>query len=144
MLASGAEGRIEAEHWTFSVGSPFRPRRAEPFFGYEPQWARGEFLRSGNTGTYAVEAAALMGFEDIRLLGIDLRFDLGKSHFYGQNKYNGVRIRHNRRWMRTVVAAFDALRRKLNAMGRTLINESEYDGPLDDVLPKEKSRWLKT
>ena len=44
----------------------------------------GRFLFSGNSATYSIEAAALLGFKDIRLLGIDLVYpDKGPTHFFG-------------------------------------------------------------
>ena len=132
------------DRWTWSVGRVFTPKRARPFLGYEPKWQHGEFLRSGNTGTYAIEAAALMGCTEIRLLGIDLRFDLKESHFFGVNKHNGQRIRHKQNHLRRLPLAYRAIHDKLKEMGVQVINESPIPGPLDEWIPREKSPWLKT
>jgi len=143
-LAAKAQKHLkEIDHWTYFVREPFIPKRQQPYLGYEPEWQNGVLLRSGNTGTYALEIAALMGFTEIRLLGIDLRFDLPTSHFYGVNKYRGHRIKHTQRHLRRVVLAYAALQDRLKDMGVKVINESPIDGPLDDHIPKEKSPWLK-
>lgn len=84
-----------------------------------------------------------MGFTEIRLLGIDLRFDLAKSHFYGVNKHRGQRIRHKPSHIRRVVQSYGALHDILADHGVRVVNESPIEGPLDEVLPKEKSPWLK-
>jgi len=48
------------------------------------------FLYSGNSGTYAMEAAALMGFKEIRLLGIDLRIRSEKLALLRERESGGV------------------------------------------------------
>jgi hypothetical protein len=143
-LAFGAQKMLRGiNHWTYSVTEPFAPKPRLPYSGYEPDWPRGVLLRTGNTGTYALEAAALMGYTEIRLLGIDLRFDLKTSHFYGENKYRGVRIKHRATHLRRVVKAYAAITAKLGDMGVKVITESPIEGPLDDFIPKETSPWLK-
>ena len=129
--------------WTWDVGRAFTPKLRQPCLGYEPSWTTGVFLRSGNTGTYAIEAAALMGCTEIRLLGIDLRFDLPRSHFFGTNKHKGRRITYSPRQIKRMVSAYRAIHDRLKTMGVRLINESPIDGPLDEWIPREKSKWLK-
>jgi hypothetical protein len=143
-LAVEAEEKMRGlDVWTFWVGEPFMPKPRLPYLGCELSWKHGRLVRTGNTGTYALEAAALMGFTEIRLLGIDLRFDLAKSHFYGVNKHRGHRIRHKPSHIRRVVQSYGALHDILADHGVRVVNESPIEGPLDEVLPKEKSPWLK-
>lgn len=124
---------------TWNTGKRIRTSR-----DYAPEWKRGVFAFSGNTGTYSIEAAALMGFSDIRLLGIDLRFDLPTSHFFGRNPLpSGAPRRYNRRRIAEVVKCYGAIAAALKNEGISVVNESCYDGPLDDVLPREESPWLK-
>lgn len=143
LAAKRADDLKGLELWTFNVGDPFMPKRSKPFLGYEPRWKHGMLARSGNTGTYAIEAAALLGCTEIRLLGIDLRFDLAKSHFYGQNTYRGQRIVHKQSHLDRVTLCYRALHDRLKKEGIRLINESPYEGRLDEHIPREESPWLK-
>lgn len=102
-----------------------------------PPEAPGFFRFSGNTGTYAIEAAALMGFTEIRLVGIDLRYDHEKSHFFGNGKAEGCELRE------LALPAYRQVYRSLSEKGIKIVNESPLDGPLDDFIPKEESPWLR-
>jgi hypothetical protein len=132
---------IEVKTW--NTGRRFVPRRTLPFGGYEPSWTRGEMAFSGNTATYSLEAAALMGFTDIRLLGIDLRFDLPRSHFFGKNLYKGRPRKYPAKHIARVAQTLGAITVRLADMGIRVTNESPYDGPLDEFVPKETSPWLR-
>jgi hypothetical protein len=97
----------------------------------------GAFKFSGNSGTYALEAAALMGFTEIRMLGIDLRYDLANSHFFGNGKKEGC-------WLsKHALPAYRSVFRELTRRGVKIVNESPYEGPLDEFIPREKSAWLR-
>lgn len=108
-----------------------------------PRWRDGQFWHSGNSGTYSIEAAALMGFRDIRLLGIDLRFDLPRSHFFGQNTWRGQRIRYTPRQIAATVKAFEIVVSGVTRLGYTVTSESCYEGPLDAVLARRACPWQK-
>jgi hypothetical protein len=95
------------------------------------------FRFSGNSGTYALEAAALLGFTEIRMLGIDLRYDLRDSHFFGNGKTEGCHLNDK------ALPAYRSVYRELTERGIKIVNESAYDGPLDEFIPKEKSAWLR-
>ena len=80
-----------------------------------------------------------MGFRDIRLLGIDLRYDLPEgSHCYGDGRKEGCHLGD----MRVVLPAYEYVRKRVEAAGGTLVNESPFGGPLDKVVPRRKSEWL--
>jgi len=123
---------------------PFKARRGREDLGYVPERGKGVFCRSSNTGTYAIEAAALMGYTDIRVIGVDFSFERKQSHFYGENKFRGTKIKHSKKVLRTMLEAYEAVCRDLGSKGITVVNESPCCGPLDDFMPREKSKWLKT
>lgn len=116
------------------------PRQRCAIGGAQPHWKPGLFPYSGNSGTYAIEAAALIGFTEIRMLGIDLRYDLCNSHFFGDGRKEGCRLSNPEQ----VLAEYRALHEKLAERGTKLVNESAYAGPLDEFIPREESPWLKT
>lgn len=125
---------------------PFRADRKRPDLGYREHREQAVFCRAGNTGCYALEAAALMGFTDIRLIGIDFSFERKCSHFFGDNCVpgrSGRKIVHSKRVLRTMLEGYEAVYRDLASKGITVVNESPCRGPLDDLVPWEKSRWLK-
>lgn len=140
MRAKELKGLEEVWEWDVPE-TPFSRRVKPSAADFDACRKNGVFLRSGNTATYGTEAAILMGFRDIRLLGIDLRFDLAKSHFYGVNKHKGQRIKHGPKYIETVVRAFEVVRKDLEARGGTLTNETHIEGPLDSVLPRRLPRW---
>lgn len=96
------------------------------------------FRFSSNTGTYAIEAALLMGFRDIRMLGIDLRYDLKQSHTFGDGRKEGCHLGD----MKTVLGGYEHVARLVKQAGGTLVSESAYAGPLDAIIPRRKSEWL--
>jgi hypothetical protein len=97
----------------------------------------GVFLSSHNTGTYMVEAALLLGFRDLRMVGIDLRYDLKESHFFGDGRKEGCHLSD----LKKTVECFRQAEKMVRETGGSLVNESGYEGPLDDVIPREKGRW---
>jgi hypothetical protein len=116
-----------------------RPRRG-PFRLRPGQKPKG-FLYSGNSSTYAIEAAALMGATEIRMVGIDLFYPrVGPTHFFGDGRKEGCRLSSPER----VVEAVRCLNRELKAKGITLVNESPASGPLDGVVPRRSCPWLIT
>lgn len=81
-----------------------------------------------------------MGFRDIRLLGIDLRYDLKNSHTFGDGRKEGCHLGNKE----IVLSAFKYVAEKVNQAGGTLVSESAYEGPLDEIIPRRKSPWLIT
>lgn len=84
-----------------------------------------------------------MGFTEIRLLGMDLRFDLAKSHWYGQNLCQGQRRQYSPRRIQTWAEAYGAITADLKSRGISVVNETHIEGPLDEHIPREKPTWLK-
>lgn len=103
------------------------------------------FQRTGNTGTYALEAAALMGFKEIRMLGIDFSFDGPQTHSWGrQTKHKGGATPKRRaKLIERDVRGFKDVYRRLTHQGVRIVNESPAEGPLDAFIPRERSQWLK-
>lgn len=88
-----------------------------------------------------MEAAALLGFTDIRIVGVDLVYpEKGPTHFFGDGRKEGCRISKLTRILSTCKKVYDSLTSK----GITIVNESPVRGPLDDVVPWKESPWLKT
>lgn len=133
---------VEAWHWDVTP-IPYQHGGRPSAQDLEGWRKMGVFLRSGNTGTYAIEAAAIMGFTEIRLLGMDLRFDLAKTHFYGVNKYHGQRRQYTPKHIQGWAECFGLIADDLKDRGIDVVNETHIEGPLDDYLPREKPRWLK-
>lgn len=80
-----------------------------------------------------------MGFRDIRMLGIDLRYDLPTgTHCYGDGRKEGCHLGD----MKVVLSGYKYAARKVKEAGGTLVNESPYEGPLDEIVPRRKSEWL--
>lgn len=107
---------------------------------------RGIWPFTGNSAHYALNAARYMGFTDIRLLGIDMKFDLPKSHIQGINTdRRGNRIRYSPKQIAFWVQELAGMVRQFAGQGVSVVNESPLDGPLDAAgIPKERSSWLKT
>ena len=122
--------------WTWGLHT--YPRQRKPAGGAPPK--PGEFRFSGNTGTYAIEAAALMGFTDIRMLGIDLT-GYGKpgSHCWGDGRTEGCKLSRPVPWL---VERYRMVFEDLRDKGIRLTNESPVEGPLDAAIPKERCPWL--
>lgn len=80
-----------------------------------------------------------MGATSIHLVGIDFRYDLDKSHFFGDGRPEGckppARLTETFRIYRYL---YETLRKR----GIDLVNESPYDGPLDVILPRKVCPWL--
>ncbi len=101
----------------------------------------GQFWFSGNTATYAVQAAMLMGFTDIRLLGVDLTYDIPgekESHSFGSGKREGCRLSD----VSLILKVFGRIMKDCEREGISLVNESWVRGPLDKVMPWRESEWL--
>jgi len=145
MLAAmpGLEPGVEVRTWDTWGGAYARGWKRGRAPEWSPRWRDGQFWHSGNSGTYCIEAAALMGFRDIRLLGIDLRFDLPRSHFFGQNTWRGQRIKYTPRQIAGTVKAFEIVISGVAKLGCNVTSESCYDGPLDAVLARRACPWQK-
>jgi hypothetical protein len=101
----------------------------------------GAFWWTGNTATYAVQAAALLGFRDIRLLGVDLVYRVpgqSDSHCWGDGKKEGCRLGD----VSLILKVFARIRKDIEKRGGTLVNESPIKGPLDSVLPRRECPCL--
>ena len=120
----------KARYWDCWIPRAASPCRQPP--------SPDRFRFSSNTATYAVEAALLMGFRDIRLLGVDLRYDLKQSHFFGDGRKLGCHLYN----LKSVLDSYRWLAHTVKKAGGTLVSESPYAGPLDDVLPRRRSPWL--
>ena len=122
--------------WTWGIHTC--PYQRKPPRGHPPKL--GEFRFSGNTGTYAIEAAALMGFSDIRMLGIDLtNYGTPTSHCWGDGRTEGCRLS---RPLPYLVERYRMVFEELKSRNVKLVNESPVEGPLDAVIPKETCPWL--
>lgn len=140
-LAPGMDVRTW-ETWGGPFSRGWRPNRK---VRWEPRWTRGAFWQTGNTGTYALEAAAMIGYRDLRMLGIDLRFDLPRSHFFGENvNLKGRRITYTAKQIKSVVQGYREVVEGLRGLGCRVTSESAYDGPLDAFIPRSEGPWQKT
>lgn len=83
----------------------------------------------------------MLGFTEIRMLGIDLRYDLPKTHFFGDGKQFKCKLS---RPLKFILERYRMAFGELTERGVKIVNESPLEGPLDAFLPKEKSPWLKT
>lgn len=136
-------GKLEVRTWVTWGGTYARGWRPGKPVVWRPNWSKSAFWHTGNTGTYALEAAASIGFRDLRMLGIDMRFDLKKSHFFGENLHRGKRITYTPRAIASKVKGFKIVVEGLRGLGCTVTNESAYDGPLDAFIPRRECPWLR-
>jgi hypothetical protein len=131
--------KVERAERVWTYGLHTSPWQKNPAGGAPPRPDQ-HFRYSGNTGTYAIEAAALLGFTEVRMLGIDLRYDLAKTHFFGDGRALGCKLS---RPLDYLVNRFRMVFEQLKSRGITLVNESPLEGPLDAVIPREASPWLR-
>jgi sugar phosphate isomerase/epimerase len=111
-----------------------------PIRDKEDGWKADKFLFSGSSTTYAIEAAALMGYKEIVLIGVDyVGYEKKESHFFGNGANEGCYMPKLTR----VMEACKRIRRRLEKQGVSIYNESPVHGPLDDVFVRRESRWLK-
>jgi hypothetical protein len=85
----------------------------------------------------------MIGYRDLRLLGVDLRFDLPRSHIQGQNIVKGRRVTYTPRALKNTVNGFRLVIEGLRGLGCTVTSESAYDGPLDAFVPRSECPWQK-
>ena len=132
-MARGGGKGIEA--YTWHVNQP-HVRKGMPSRRRPPQPCH--FARTGNTGTYAMEAAALMGFKEIRLLGIDFSFNGPQTHSWGnQTKHKGgATPRRRAKLIERDVRGFREVYNSLTSRGVRIVNESPEAGPLDEFIPR--------
>lgn len=94
-----------------------------------------------------MEALAFMGFTEIRMLGIDLRYDMPDTHFFGTSgkhkAQRGIRPREREMMVQKDARAIGRTWEILTHRGVRIVNESPAEGPLDAFIPREESRWLK-
>lgn len=97
-----------------------------------------DFLHWGfNTGHYAAQVLALMGYTKIVLLGIDLFWPKdGPSHDFGR----GVTMHckpPDKKFLKIYLDEYKRLRYWLKDEGVELVTSSPWSGPLKDMLPYE-------
>ena len=89
-----------------------------------------------------------MGFTEIRMLGIDLRYDKPHTHFFGttgkHKASRGLRSRERDMMVQRDAREFGKTWTALTHRGVRIVNESPAEGPLDAFIPREDTPWLKT
>ena len=81
-----------------------------------------------------------MGFNDIRILGIDLvGYGTPSSHCWGDGRTEGCQLAKDVTYL---VERYRMVFEDLKSRGIRLTNESPVEGPLDAVIPREKCPWL--